>query len=49
MEESCDAALFDGHNHGLVRVEAALSALSEEAVHDHGVRLACGDVEAVRS
>src|SRR5947207_12565214 len=37
MEEPRDTTLFDGHDHDLVRVEAALSALREEAVHDHGV------------
>jgi hypothetical protein len=39
-EEPRDAAVFNGHDDGLVRVEAALSALGEEAVHDtpcHGL------------
>ena len=45
MEEPRDAALFNGHDHGLVRVEA--SALGEEAVHDHGMPLTRRDVEAV--
>src|SRR5204862_6163184 len=47
MEEPRDTTLFDGHDHDLVRVEAALSALREEAVHDHGVPWALRDVEAV--
>ena len=49
MEEPRDAALFNGHEHGLVRVEAALSALRQEAVHDHRVPLTRRDVEAVLS
>ena len=47
MEEPRDTTLFDGHDHDLVRVEAALSALREEAVHAHGVPWALRDVEAV--
>jgi hypothetical protein len=49
MEEPRDAAVFNGHDDGLVRVEATLSALGEEAVHDHGVPLTRRDVEAVLS
>jgi YD repeat-containing protein len=49
MEEPRDAALFNGDEDGLVRVEAALSALRQEAVHDHGVPRTGRDVEAVLS
>ena len=49
MEEPRDAAVCNGHDDGLVRVEAAVSALREEAIHDHGVPLTRRDVEAVLS
>ena len=47
VEESRDAAFLNGHDDGLVRIQAAFSALSKEAVHDHAVPRARRDVEAV--
>jgi len=47
MEDPDDAALLDGDDDRLVRVEPAFAALRLEAIHDHAVPLARRDVDAV--
>lgn len=49
VEEPRNAALLGGQDDGLVRVEAALSAICQEAVKDHGVPGTRRYVEAVLS